>query len=52
MISRLSICAALFSVLATASIGYAATVQHEKRLAAPPVIELPTIVVTGKRAAA
>ena len=55
MISRLSTFAAIFAVLATASIAFAASAQHEKlgdaAAAKPlPVVQFETIVVTGRRA--
>jgi hypothetical protein len=55
MISRLSTFAAIFAVLATASIAFAASTQHDLGSAAAakplPVVQLETIVVTGHRAA-
>lgn len=54
MISRLSAFAAVFAVLATASIAFAATTQQAHRISAQaqtlPVVQLETVVVTGKRA--
>ena len=56
MISRLTACAALFAILATAALGVAAEAQQRPtaRQAAPaasmPTITMPTVVVTGKRA--
>lgn len=54
MISRLTAFAATFAVLATASIAFAATTQQTSRAhaeaAALPVVQLQTVVVTGKRA--
>ena len=54
MISRLTAFAATFAVLATASIAFAASAQHENLAntasAKPlPVVQFETIVVTGKR---
>jgi len=54
MISRLTACAALFAVLATAGLGFAAEAQQRPvTKAAPtastPSITLPTVVITGKR---
>ena len=54
MISRLTACAALFAVLATAGLGFAAEAQQRTAAkAAPaattPAITLPTVVITGKR---
>ncbi len=55
MISRLTASAALFAILATAGIGFAAEAQQRPaaRQAAPvasmPTITLPTVVITGKR---
>ena len=57
MISRLSACAALFAILATAGLGFAAearqgpSARQAATAASTPVITLPTVVVTGKRAA-
>jgi hypothetical protein len=57
MISRLTASAALFAILATAGLGFAAEAQQRPaaRQAAPaastPNITLPTVVVTGKRLA-
>jgi len=53
MISRLTAFAATFAVLATASIAFAASTQHESNTAAAkplPVVQFETIVVTGHRA--
>ena len=56
MISRLTALAALFSVLATASLTYAATVQHQVSNGAPAVakqvriVQLQPVVITAKRA--
>ena len=55
MISRLTTSAAIFAVLATASIAFAASAQHENlgnaSAAKPlPVVRFETIVVTGHRA--
>ena len=56
MISRLTASAALFAVLATAGLGFAAQAQqapaarHAAPAAAMPMITLPTVVITGKRA--
>ena len=55
MISRLSTFAAIFAVLATASIAFAASAQHgnlgSAAAAKPlPVVQLETVVVTGHRA--
>jgi hypothetical protein len=55
MISRLTTFAAIFAVLATASIAFAASAQHENLGSASaakplPVVQLETIVVTGHRA--
>ena len=55
MISRLTASAALFAVLATAGLGFAAEAQQRPaaRQIAPatltPMITLPTVVITGKR---
>ena len=57
MISRLTASAALFAILATAGLGFAAEAQQRPaaKQAAPatsaPVITMPTVVVTGKRLA-
>ncbi len=52
MISRLSAFAALFAVVTTASLAYAATVQQQHRAAArTPVIQLERVVVVGHRVA-
>ena len=56
MISRLSAFAATFAVLATASIAFAASAQHENLASAPaaakplPIVQFETVVVTGRRA--
>ena len=55
MISRLTACAALFAVLATAGLAFAAEAhQHPARHAAPsasmPVIALLRVEIVGKRA--
>jgi len=54
MISRLTACAALFAVLATALAFAAEAHQHPARHAAPsasmPVIALPRVEIVGKRA--
>ena len=56
MISRLTASAALFAVLATAGFGFAAEARQRPaaRLAAAaasaPMITMPTVVITGKRA--
>jgi uncharacterized membrane protein YadS len=55
MISRLTAVAALFSVLATASLAYAATAQHQAATSAPVVakqvriVQLQPVVITAKR---
>jgi hypothetical protein len=55
MISRLTTLAAIFSVLATASLTYAASAQHEATVAASSaskpvrVVQLQRVVVTAKR---
>ena len=55
MISRLTASAALFAILATAGLGFAAEAQQRRvakqaaRAAATPTITLPTVVITGKR---
>jgi hypothetical protein len=55
MISRLTASAALFAILATAGLGFAAEAQQRPaaRQATPaastPSITLPTVVITGKR---
>ena len=57
MISRLTASAALFAILATAGLGFAAEAQQRPvaKQAAPaastPTITLPTVVITGKRIA-
>lgn len=59
MISRLTTAATIFAVLATSTIAWAATTRLERTAtsaaatAAPlDVVRLPTVEVTGKRAAA
>ena len=55
MISRLTASAALFAILATAGLGFAAEAQQRPaaRQAAPaasaPILTLPAVVITGKR---
>jgi hypothetical protein len=55
MISRLTTLAALFSVLATASLTYAGTTQHHAATSAPVVakqiriVQLQPVVITAKR---
>jgi hypothetical protein len=55
MISRLTASAALFAILATAGLGFAAEAQqrpaakHSAPAASNPTITLPTVVITGKR---
>ena len=49
LISRLSACAALFAVLATGSIAIAADRASAQPAAAPAVVQLPPVVVTGQR---
>jgi len=55
MISRLSLLAAVFAVVTTASLAYAANVQHRAAetaaIEAMPVVYLPQVTVTGKREA-
>ena len=57
MISRLTASAALFAVLATAGVGFAAEAQQRPAArqapaaAAMPAITLPTVMITGKRVA-
>jgi len=57
MISRLTASAALFAILATAGLGFAAEAQQRPvakqavPAAATPSITLPTVVITGKRIA-
>lgn len=55
MISRLTTAAAIFAVLATSTIAWAATTQATHRSDATAcdmaVVQLPTVYVTGKRAA-
>lgn len=54
MISRLTATAAIFAVLATSTIAWAATTQALHRAEAAcdlPVVQLPAVQVTGKRAA-
>ncbi|HEX6703479.1 MAG TPA: hypothetical protein VF169_01860 [Albitalea sp.] len=54
MISRLSAFAALFAVITTASLAYAANVQQQQRAAAncepTPVVQLERVMVTASRA--
>jgi len=56
MISRLTASAALFAILATAGLGFAAeaqqrpTARQAAAAASMPTVTLPTVVVTGKRA--
>jgi len=54
MISRLTTFAAIFAVLATASIAFAASATHENlgNVAAKPlpIVQFETVVVTGRRA--
>jgi len=52
MTSRLTAFAALFAVLATASLAVAANLRHDARpsgSAAAPVVQLERVVVTAKR---
>jgi hypothetical protein len=55
MISRLTACAALFAILATAGLGFAAEAQQRPAgkpaaaAAAAQIITLPAVVITGKR---
>ena len=51
MISRLTACAAIFAVVTTASLAYAATVRQEHRAiaAATPVVQLARVEVVGHR---
>ena len=55
MISRLTACAAIFAILATAGLAFTAAAGQSpavQRVTAPdamPVITLPTVVVTGHR---
>jgi hypothetical protein len=54
MISRLTTAAAIFAVLATSTIAWAATTQTQHRSAAAcdmTVVQLPLVQVTGKRTA-
>lgn len=54
MISRLTTAAAIFAVLATSTIAWAATTRSQQRADADcdmPVVQLPTVQVTGKRSA-
>jgi len=56
MISRLTASAALFAILATAGVGFAAEAQQRPAArqaaaaASEPVLTLPAVVITGKRA--
>ena len=52
MISRLSALAALFAVVTTASLAYAANVQQQRAAAAcdpTPVVQLERVMVTARR---
>ena len=55
MISRLTASAALFAILATAGLGFAAEAQQRPAArqaaagASTPTVTLPTVVITGKR---
>lgn len=55
MISRLTASAALFAILATAGLGFAAQAQQSPAAkqavtaASTPTIAMPTVTVTGKR---
>jgi hypothetical protein len=54
MISRLTTFAAVFAIVTTASLAYAANVQQERRAAAAacetmPIVQLERVVVTGHR---
>lgn len=57
MISRLTACAALFAILATATLAYAAESQQHRAAVRPdaaaaepmPVIQLPAVTVIGHR---
>lgn len=54
MISRLTTAAAIFAVLATSTLAWAATSQTQRRADAAcemTVVQLPTVHVTGKRIA-
>ena len=57
MISRLTASAALFAILATAGLGFAAgrccasAAKQAAPAASMPTITLPTVVITGKRIA-
>lgn len=54
MISRLTTAAAIFAVLATSTIAWAATTQIHRRADVAcemPVVQLPTVEVTLKRSA-
>jgi len=55
MFSRLSAAAALFAIVTTASLAFAANVQQQHRhaiaKAATPIVMLDRVVVTGKRVA-
>ncbi|WP_280152506.1 hypothetical protein [Piscinibacter sp. XHJ-5] len=54
MISRLSALAAVFAVVTTASLAYAANVQQERALQAAcnpmPVLQFEPVTIIGKRA--
>ncbi|HJV62400.1 MAG TPA: hypothetical protein VJ743_15740 [Albitalea sp.] len=56
MISRLTAFAALFAVVTTASLAYAANVVHPRQIVAErtaaPVVVLERVTVTGHRVAA
>ena len=55
MISRLTASAALFAILATAGLGFAAQAQQSAAAkqaiaaASTPAITMPTVTITGKR---
>ena len=51
MISRLSLAAAAFAIVSTASLAFAANVTHERSLARAntPVIVLEPVTIIGKR---
>ena len=52
MFSRLSLYAALFAIVSTASLAVAANVQHDRNVAkaATPVIVFEPVTIIGKRA--
>jgi hypothetical protein len=57
MISRLTASAAVFAILATAGFGFAAEAQQRQAgkpltaaASSAPIITLPAVVITGKRA--